>query len=213
MGKKLELTGQKFHRLTAIKSLGAPAPGKSILWLCECECGNKVAVGSTSLCNGNTKSCGCLNRDRTIQRNKDKTKHGHYVGNKMSPTYQSWTEGKRRCRDPNHHAWDNYGGRGITWPVYWDPFEPFLGDMGERPEGTTLGRIDNNKGYSRENCRWETDLEQGRNRRNVKLSMEKAQEIRNSYKSGESIRMLSQRFGVNRKTIASVLQNKIWKAA
>lgn len=82
------------------------------------------------------------------------------------PTYMSWKGAKQRCRDPKHHAYGRYGGRGITFTPRWDRFEDFLADMGERPEGMTLDRKDNDKGYDLENCQWATMAVQARNRVN-----------------------------------------------
>lgn len=91
-------------------------------------------------------------------------KHGHYVGGKGSPTWHSWDSMKARCLRKSHHAYSRYGGAGITICEKWMAFEGFLEDMGERPEGTTLDRIDNTKGYCKENCRWVDWFKQAKNR-------------------------------------------------
>lgn len=91
-------------------------------------------------------------------------KHGHY----NSYTYRSWIQMRRRCLDKKCHNYPKYGGRGITVCKRWDDFALFLADMGERPKGYTLDRIDCNKGYYKENCRWATALTQNWNRRNIR---------------------------------------------
>lgn len=91
--------------------------------------------------------------------------HGHGRPGQQSPTYQSWSHMKHRCYNPNSNRYSRYGGRGITVCEEWrNSFETFLADMGEKPDGKTLDRINNDLGYSKENCRWATAKEQTHNR-------------------------------------------------
>ena len=96
-------------------------------------------------------------------------RHGHTWEGGVSPTYMSWTAMKNRCLNPKHPAFHNYGGRGITICRRWMRFEGFLLDMGERPAGRTLDRIDGNRGYNKRNCRWATMQEQIWNSRNCRF--------------------------------------------
>lgn len=92
------------------------------------------------------------------------TKHGYARRDRKLPsTYNVWRSMKRRCYGKNHAEYANYGGRGISVCKYWHRFENFLADMGERPKGKSLGRIDNDGNYCPQNCRWETASEQMRN--------------------------------------------------
>jgi hypothetical protein len=110
-------------------------------------------------------SCGCLRRETTAARHGNTT-HGHTAGRKPSPTFNSWASMRDRCRRPAASAYWNYGGRGIKVCDRWaESFENFLADMGERPEGKTLDRIDPLGNYEPGNVRWSTPTEQARNRR------------------------------------------------
>lgn len=91
-------------------------------------------------------------------------KHGMY----NTPTYRSWSSMIARCTNPMHHQWKDYGGRGIKVCEEWTIFENFFSDMGERPKGKSIDRIDNDKGYNSKNCKWSTRTEQNRNKRNSK---------------------------------------------
>lgn len=151
------MIGQKFGRWTVL----ALAPRKKkydILWKCRCECGKEKDIKQGHLRSGASQSCGCLSSEVTAARN---FKHGQT----KTSTYKTWQSMKERCQNPNNHAYMNYGGRGVTVCPEWQYFENFLADMGERPMFMEIDRIDNNKGYSRDNCRWVTATQNQRNKR------------------------------------------------
>ena len=130
-------------------------------WVCECTCGTQKIVCGSALRSGRQVSCGC--RMRTVAR-ETFTKHGH-SGLAATPTYYSWKNMWRRCTNPKHPRYKDWGGRGITVCKRWRKFENFLADMGERPTNLTLDRRDNDGNYTPSNCRWATALEQRRNQR------------------------------------------------
>jgi hypothetical protein len=116
------------------------------------------------------------------------------------------------CYNPNSKSFQNYGGRGILVCERWQEFPNFFSDMGERPSAKhSLGRIDNDQGYSPENCRWETMTEQSRNRRSTRLTLAMAREIRMQYRRGYSSKELGIEFNVSRQSIADIVFGRTWK--
>lgn len=150
------MIGQRFGRWVVIEA-AAPVTRRAA-WLCRCDCGKERAVVEGSLRRGLSKSCGCNRQNNTGNRS-----HGHLAGYRPSPTYRVWQCMLTRCTNPKSDGYARYGARGITVCDRWRQFENFLADMGERPAGTTIDRLENDKGYQPGNCRWATGYQQAQN--------------------------------------------------
>lgn len=172
MANVVDLTGQVFHRLTVLHRAPENSRHGKSRWVCRCQCGATVTVVSNCLRSGNTRSCGCWKREVSaesyralgVKMGKLRRTHGHTTEYQTSPTYLSWCGMKLRCTKPSQRSYKDYGGRGITICDRWlNSFESFLEDMGERPPGMTLDRIDVDGNYELGNCRWATTKEQRAN--------------------------------------------------
>lgn len=159
MPKALNLEGKQFGRWTVIEKAGH-SRHKKVLWRCRCSCGNERFVGTGELMSGGTKSCGCLKNELVRAR---MTTHGK-INTRL---YSIWGGMKSRCHNKNGPGYYDYGGRGITVCKEWENFDQFYEwamKNGYRDD-LTIDRIDVNGNYEPDNCRWITNAEQQRNKR------------------------------------------------
>lgn len=175
MGKPIDLTGRKFGRLTAIELLPERSDTGARRWRCQCDCGAEKIATTSALNSGFIQSCGCMKRDAGKRIREIRTTHGDAKHGKWQRLYHVWLSMKQRCQNPKDAAFHNYGGRGIHLCPEWNDYSSFkewavkTGYDPDAPYGQqTIDRIDNDKGYSPDNCRWVDMKAQAINRRTTK---------------------------------------------
>ncbi len=162
---RMDLTGRRFGKLT-VTAYDCADKHWNLLWMVRCDCGKTYSAHAINLRSGRATQC----------RECARVKHGQTTGGHPSPLYTCWVNMRKRCYNPKHSDYSNYGGRGIKiapeWRVDFAEFSSYVESvLGPRPEGCSLDRIDNDGNYAPGNLRWATCSQQGRNRRsNVKIS-------------------------------------------
>lgn len=188
MGKLIDLTGQRFGRLSVVKFTGLDKNHQA-RWDCLCDCGNTTNASTNNLRFGKVQSCGC-SRQGINSTHKQSGSRLHKI----------WAGMIQRTRNPNNPNYADYGGRGIGVYDLWLTFEPFQiwALKSGYTDSLTIDRIDNNKGYSPDNCRWVDRKKQSRNRRSSHMLTYQGET--------KTLGEWAEQFGINRTTLARRLK-------
>jgi len=175
MPKFTDLSGSQFGAWNVVR-LAARKRGGCV-YECHCKCGTIRLIYRSNLISGKTQSCGCEKAARVAQK---RITHGHSIrkDKRASKVYNCWSSMLTRCFNPNSHAYNRYGGRGITVCERWKLFENFLADMGEPSADQSIDRINVNGNYEPNNCRWANNEQQARNTSRTKLTEQIVADIR-----------------------------------
>lgn len=177
MGKKLDIIGVRFASVTVISESSDRSSSGKVLFNCLCDCGEHFCAIGSNLKTGNTRDCGCGRLRSQTSHNMSKSK-----------IYSVWASMKNRCTSKGSPNYVNYGARGITYDSGWETFEGFCREMGESyQDGLSLDRIDNDKGYSKDNCRWTSKQVQSRNRRKRKNTSSQYRGVSFDRRSGKFV--------------------------
>jgi len=169
--KALDITGERYGRLTGVE-VRCPR-NKNTFWLFRCECGTEKEIDLGHVRKGRVVSCGCYllerlrspdHREKLIRAAKAPRRSAHWHGMSKTPVHSVWKAMHERCRNPNSRDYRWYGAKGVTVCERWRDFKSFYADMGE-PNGLTLDRIDPAGNYEPSNCRWATwEVQRGNKR-------------------------------------------------
>ncbi len=163
--KRLEIVGERYGKLVALRRGSKNKYGR-FNWYFRCDCGSEIELDANQARSGNTQSCGCYHAESLTLH---KTTHGFAKKGQLRSEYRIWTLMKDRCSNPKSPNFSRYGGRGIKVCERWQTFENFYSDMGLRPEGCSIDRINNDGNYEPVNCKWATNKQQANNKTSNKL--------------------------------------------
>lgn len=218
MGSFVDLSGNRYGRILVTDR--GPNRGRRVTWNFICDCGREGNTVASYLTTGRQVSCGCFHREMVAKQGRANATHGASRRGKITPTYRSWLAMRERVLSDKHHAYSRYGGKGVEICDRWldgegslTAFECFLADMGTRPEGLSIDRIDTHGSYTPENCRWATAALQARNATDNKLTGIDVGILRSmAANDNASLSDLSRRFGISTQHAWRVKTGKRWAA-
>lgn len=200
-----DLDGRAFGRLTVTARALADRHGRA-RWACRCSCGSETVIAASALTSGHTRSCGCLRREMVATGALRRT-HGA----RRTAEYRTWCSVIQRCTNRRSPGFAKYGAKGVTVCKRWrESFEAFFADMGPRPRGCSIDRIDNSRGYEAGNCRWATAHDQARNKTTNVLNTEMVMEIKQRLRAGATTTDVSNEFGISLSTASKVKCGVTW---
>jgi hypothetical protein len=204
MWMRVDLTGQRFNRLTAIRFVGRR--GTNPYWVFRCDCGVEKEMQPGAVKSGVVKSCGCLNRELTGARRRT---HGQY----QHPLMKVYTAAKQRCENPNDKAYHNYGGRGVRMADEWQEFQPFFewAMANGYKSGLQLDRVDNDGDYAPDNCRFVTRAANNRNKRTNVLTEDDVAEMRRKASEGMRYSDIAAEFNYDQSATRKICLGLIWR--
>ena len=197
-----DLSGMRIGRWMVLSP--AHKKGSRTAWHCVCDCGKRGTPTDNNLLRGKSRSCGCAQREAA---HRNRFLHG-LVGSKE---HTAWANAKARCFDPKNPRYACYGGRGIYMCAEWaQSFAAFLTHIGPAPGGTTLDRIDVNRGYEPGNVRWATKAVQARNKRTTRLDLMDASAIKTLYRDGVKQTHIAALFDITQGMVGRIVRGDAW---
>lgn len=220
MRKRQLIAGGRYGRLTIIgPAERPPGPDRAQYWSAACDCGALAVVRGVGVFRGIIRSCGCLQRETRIRSGKLQAgrrravKYGPRPPSKRSiPTENSYYSMRARCENPSSPSYFRYGARGVQVCERWkNSYAIFRVDMGDRPKGTSINRLDNAVGYCPGNCVWSTRAEQAQNRSTNVLNWDLVNEVRGRQEHGEKQASIATRLGLSANTVNLIIKQKVWR--
>jgi len=203
------MIGKRFGRLTITSD--APHEKGHRSFICKCDCGRSKKVRFGHLKSGDTKSCGCLQKELMSKRTMT---HGLSLKNgKETRLHRIWENMKARCLTETHQSYKNYGDRGIMVCDEWLDYKVFYdwAMSNGYKNNLTIDRVDNDGDYTPDNCKWVKKGHQGRNQRSTKLTIDDARDIRCLSSQGYSQQRIADIYGISKWHIQNIIKNRRWK--